>query len=406
VRVEVGAGADGARLDLTLAGDDPRQLETTAALLETQLRTLRDIGAVISGAALATPEIQITPDPAQAAAHGVTTEAMAGVIRVATSGDYAANLAKLNLPGRQLPIRVRLAPALRENLDALAQLRVPAAAATAATGANATAATNTNTNTATAAAAAPAAVALGDIARIEIGAGPAMITRLDRARNHTLSIELAGRTLGEVAAEALRLPALQNLPPGITRVEQGEMEDMTEMFGSFGFAMLVGLFCIYAVLVLLFHDFLQPLTILMAIPLALGGALLPLVLTGGSFSMPALIGLLMLTGIVTKNSILLVDYIIKAREKGLPRPAALHEACRHRVRPILMTTLAMTGGMLPTVLGLAGGDPSFRQPMALVVVGGLTTSTLLSLVVIPVAYTLLDDATAWAARLSRRRTAR
>jgi multidrug efflux pump subunit AcrB len=373
VRVQVGAAGEGAKLDITLAGDDPALLETTAAQLETQLRTLRGTGAVISGAALEAPEIQITPDFAQAAALGVTTEAIADTARVATNGDYSARLARLNLPGRQIPIRVALAPGTRADLDALSQLRVPAASG--------------------------ATVALGDVARMTFGSSPSMITRLDRSRNITISVELNGRILGEVMTEACELPILQNLPAGVRLAGQGEAERMGEMFDSFGAAMLIGLFCIYAVLVLLFHDFLQPVTILMAIPLALGGALLPLVVTGGSFSMAAAIGLLMLMGIVTKNSILLVEYIIMSRAKGMTRPEAIIDACHKRVRPIIMTTLAMTGGMLPVILGLAGGDPSFRHPMAIVVAGGLMTSTLLSLVVIPVTYTLLDDTLAFFKRL-------
>ncbi|MDR2674754.1 MAG: efflux RND transporter permease subunit [Opitutaceae bacterium] len=375
-RIQVGAGADGTSLDLCLAGDDAAQLETAAALLEARLRTLKGTGAVVSSAALEAPEIRIIPDPARAAAHGVTAEAIAAVVRVATNGDYAARLAKLNLPARQIPIRVSFAGTVREDVDALAQLRVPAAGG--------------------------ATVALGSIARIEVGGGPAMISRLDRSRNITVSVELNGRVFGDVLREARRLPVLQNLPEGVALVEQGDMQHMTEMFASFGTAMLVGLFCVYAVLVLLFHDFLQPLAILAAIPLALGGALLPLVVTGGSFSMAAILGLLMLMGIVTKNSILLVECIIMSRGKGLDRAGAITAACRNRARPILMTTLAMTGGMLPVVLGLAGGDPSFRFPMAVVVAGGLATSTLLSLLVIPVAYTLLDDINVFINRLAKR----
>jgi multidrug efflux pump subunit AcrB len=163
------------------------------------------------------------------------------------------------------------------------------------------------------------------------------------------------------------------------------------LFTSFATAMGIGIFCIYAVLVLLFHDFLQPVTILMALPLALGGALMPLVLSGTSFSMPAVIGLLLLMGIVSKNSILLVEYAITARRSGMARFDALVDACHKRARPIVMTSLAMMGGMAPAALSLVEGDPSFRQPMGVVVIGGLITSTVLSLVVIPVVFTFIDD---------------
>ncbi len=167
---------------------------------------------------------------------------------------------------------------------------------------------------------------------------------------------------------------------------------MAELFASFGLAMLTGVLCIYIVLVLLFKDFLQPVTILAALPLSLGGAFVALLLTGKSFSMPSLIGLIMLMGIATKNSILLVEYAIVARrDHGMNRFDALLDACHKRARPIVMTTMAMGAGMLPIAIGIGAADPSFRSPMAIAVIGGLITSTLLSLLVIPVVYTLVDD---------------
>jgi multidrug efflux pump subunit AcrB len=234
-------------------------------------------------------------------------------------------------------------------------------------------------------------VDLGSIADIRIGGSPSEINRIDRSRNITLSVELNGRILNDVYSEAKTLPALRNLRQGVRLVEQGELQRSSELFESFGIAMAIGVFCIYAVLVLLFHDFLQPLTILMALPLSLGGALLPLVMTGTSFSMPAVIGLLMLMGVVTKNSILLVEYAIMSRRAGMSRFNALVDACHKRARPIIMTTIAMGCGMLPVAFSLTGGDSSFRQPMAIVVIGGLMTSTFLSLLVIPVIFTFVDD---------------
>jgi multidrug efflux pump subunit AcrB len=166
---------------------------------------------------------------------------------------------------------------------------------------------------------------------------------------------------------------------------------MNELFASFGLAMLTGVLCIYIVLVLLFKDFVHPVTILAALPLSLGGAFIGLLLTGSSLSMPSLIGLIMLMGIATKNSILLVDYVLIARrDLGMPRWDALLDACHKRARPIVMTTIAMGAGMLPIALGL-GVDPSFRSPMAIAVIGGLITSTFLSLLVIPVVFTYVDD---------------
>lgn len=364
VRIEVGTGGSGTTLEITLASDDSGALDRVAGALEEQLRGLQGIGAVTSSASLQAPEVQIVPDLNRAAALGVTAEAISEAVRVATSGDYSSSLAKLNLPQRQLPIRVRFDPGNRTTLDDIADLRV---------------------------AGARGSVDLGSVADIRIGGSPSEISRIDRSRNVTLSVELNGRILGDVYREAQALPALQNLPDDVRLVEQGELERSSELFNNFAIAMGIGVFCIYAVLVLLFQDFFQPLTILMALPLSLGGALLPLVLTGTSFSMPVLIGLLMLMGVVTKNSILLVEYAIMSRRAGLSRFDALVDACHKRARPIVMTTIAMGGGMLPVALSLSGGDASFRQPMAIVVIGGLMTSTVLSLVVIPVIFTFVDD---------------
>jgi multidrug efflux pump subunit AcrB len=182
------------------------------------------------------------------------------------------------------------------------------------------------------------------------------------------------------------------LPPGVKVVPSGDLEYMAEMYGEFGIAMLAGIFCVYAVMVLLFHDFGQPITILAALPLSSCGALGMLWVFGYTISMMSLIGLLMLVGIVTKNSILLVEYAIMARrDLGMSRSEALVDACHKRVRPIIMTTVAMAAGMLPIATGLAGDD-SFRVPMAVVVIGGLVTSTVLSLLVVPVVYEIVDDA--------------
>ncbi|RDJ98437.1 efflux RND transporter permease subunit [Paraburkholderia lacunae] len=371
VRVSVNNGGNGEKLQITLAGSDAVSLEAAASELEKQLRTLHGIGNVTSSAALQRPEVQFHIDPARAAALGVTAEAAANAVRIGTYGDYSTTLPKLNLPGRQIAIRARLDPALRQDLDAIGQLRV---------------------------AGSHGSVTLASVGSLSIGSGPSQIDRMDRDRNIALSVELNGRTLGEVNNEAQHLPALQHLPPGVHQVQQGEVERMGELFGSFGLAMAIGIFCVYAVLVLLFHDFLQPVTILCALPLSIGGAMFSLLATRMSFSMPALIGLLMLMGIVTKNSILLVEYaVIARRERGMSRLEALMDACHKRARPILMTTIAMGAGMLPNALGL-GAEPSFRQPMAIVVIGGLLASTFLSLIVIPVMFTYVDDLEQWLRR--------
>jgi multidrug efflux pump subunit AcrB len=283
---------------------------------------------------------------------------------VATAGDYSQNLPKFNVSERQIPINVRLPLSTRADLEAIKRLQVM--------GKN-------------------GPVMLTQVASVEVGSGPSQIDRLNRNRQITIEIELGSRELGAVTDEVNGLPAMKALPPSVTEANLGDAQMMAELFASFGLAMIIGILCIYAVLVLLFKDFLQPITILAALPLSIGGAFILLLLTGKSFSMPSLIGLLMLMGVVTKNSILLVEYAIMAqRDLGLSRVDALVDACHKRAQPIVMTTLAMGFGMLPIALGF-GADPSFRSPMAIAVIGGLVTSTLLSLIVIPAVYTFVDD---------------
>ncbi|MDO8413721.1 MAG: efflux RND transporter permease subunit, partial [Gallionellaceae bacterium] len=364
VRVSIGTGNSGEKLLLILGGDDAEMLTATVRNVERDLRTLHGLGNITSSASLARPEIIIKPDFARMADLGVNAASIGETVRVATTGDYSTALAKLNLPQRQIPIRVLMPESARQNLEVLQRLPVP----------------GRNGN-----------VMLGNVADISINSSAARIYRLDRSRVVTISVELNGRELGDVFAEVNKLPSMMMLPPGIKRAESGDAERMQELFGSFGLAMLTGVVCVYIVLVLLFKDFLQPVTILAALPLSMGGAFVALLVTHSSFSMPSLIGLLMLMGIVTKNSILLVEYAIVARrDHGMNRLDALRDACHKRARPILMTTIAMGVGMLPIAMGF-GVDPSFRSPMATAVIGGLITSTLLSLLVIPVAFTYVDD---------------
>ena len=372
VRVKLGSGNSGESLQIMLASDNPTLLATTSKAVERELRTLNGIGSVTSSASLQRPEIQIKPDYARAADLGVTSSALANAVRVATYGDYLTSLGKLNLPQRQVDVRVRLANTVRQDIDTIGQIRVE--------GSN-------------------GLVALNNLAEIRVSDGPSQIVRRDRQRQATINVELGGRSIGEVMAEANLLPSLKSLPSGVTQMASGEAERMGELFGSFGLAMVAGVLCIYVVLVLLFHDFLQPATILAALPLSVGGAFLALLITGASFSLSSIMGLLMLMGIVTKNSILLVEYAIMARrERGMSRLDALMDACHKRSRPILMTTIAMAAGMLPIALGFGAADPSFRGPMAISVIGGLVTSTLLSLLVIPVVFTYVDDVLVWLRR--------
>ena len=386
VRIKVGLGASGEKYVLVLTGEDPEVLQTAALAVEKDLRTIVGLGSVASSASLIRPEITVRPDFARAADLGITSAAIADTLRIATLGDFDVALSKLNLPQRQVPIVVRLDSAARKDLSVLERLHVPSAKPGVG------------------------AVMLGQVAKLEVTGGPAVIGRYDRARNINFEMELSGLQLGDVAEIALALPSVKNLPPGVKVIEVGDAEVMGELFASFGLAMLTGVLCIYIVLVLLFKDFLHPVTILSALPLSLGGAFVGLLLAHKSFSMPSLIGLIMLMGVATKNSILLVEYAIVARRghdgsdgqpvvPGKSRLDALLDACHKRARPIVMTTIAMGAGMLPIALGWGASDASFRSPMAIAVIGGLITSTVLSLLVIPAVFTYVDDAGVWVKRM-------
>jgi multidrug efflux pump subunit AcrB len=375
-RVKVGFGGSAEKYVLVLAGDDGRTLAEHGAQVERELRTLPGIGNVTSSSSLVRPEIVVRPDPARAADLGVSTAAIAETLRVATAGDYEQSLSKLNLAQRQVPVVVRLPAQARTDLELLARLPVPGARGP---------------------------VPLGNVATLALDSGPAQIERYDRQRNIKFEIELNQQPLGQVEARALALPSLRNLPAGITVTAVGDAEAMNELFDSFALAMGTGVLCIYIVLVLLFGSFVQPVTILGALVLSVPGAFLALFVTQSAISMPSMIGLIMLMGIATKNSILLIDYVILAqRDHGLARKDAILDACRKRARPIVMTTIAMGAGMMPIALGL-GTDPSFRAPMAIVVIGGLVTSTFLSLLVIPVLFTYVDDLVLALRRLGSRR---
>jgi multidrug efflux pump subunit AcrB len=377
-RVSVGFGGSSEKYILVLASEDGQVLAEHARKVERELRTIPGIGNVTTSASLVRPELALRPDFAAAADLGVTTTAMADTLRIATAGDYSQALAKLNLSQRQIPIVVRLPAEARQDLALLERLTVPGRTGP---------------------------VMLGNVAELRVDSGPAEIDRYDRLRNVNFEIELNGQSLGLVESQALALPSLSVLPPGVLQTTIGDAEAMNELFASFGLAMLTGVLCIYIVLVLLFKDFIQPATILAALVLSIPGAFLALFLTGTALSMPSMIGLIMLMGIATKNSILLIDYVVLARrEHGLNRWDALLDACSKRARPIIMTTVAMGAGMLPIAIGL-GTDPSFRAPMAIVVIGGLITSTFLSLLVIPVAYTYVDDAIEWMRHRGRKKPA-
>jgi multidrug efflux pump subunit AcrB len=305
-RVKVGFGGSSEKYIVVLAGEDGRVLNEHAQQVERELRTIPGIGNVTSTSSLVRPELVVRPDFARAADLGVTSAAIADTLRIATAGDYDQALAKLNLPQRQVPVVVRLPAAARTDLELLRQLPVPGA---------------------------HGPVRLSNVAQLSIESGPAQIDRYDRQRNINFEIELNQQPLGEVEKQAQALPSLKNLPPGVSQRGVGDVEAMGELFQSFGLAMLTGVLCIYIVLVLLFHDFVQPVSILGALLLAIPGAFLALFVTHTALSMPSMIGLIMLMGVASKNSILLVEYAIMARrDLGLSRTEALLDACHKRAR--------------------------------------------------------------------------
>ena len=353
--------------NFSLTSTDPQLLEQTAQQIMTEIRALPSAGAVTSDRSLPRQELTVTPDRLAMADKGVTTQDIATTLRVATVGDYEQRLSKLNLDTRQIPIVVRLPDVAKQNVSQLEGLYVPSALP------------------------AGQGVRVGEVASLDFGTGPAQISRLDRERAISITVQPANGELGDLVQAVKAIPSMQQLPASITIIDQGQAENMAELFSGFVIAMSVGVVCILGVLILLFGRILQPFTILMALPLSIGGAFVGLVITKSSLSMPSMIGFIMLMGIATKNSILLVDYALIAQRRGLARFDAIIDSCRKRARPIIMTTIAMGAGMLPLVFGWGDADPTFRRPMAAAVLGGLATSTLLSLVVIPVVYTLMDD---------------
>jgi len=285
-------------------------------------------------------------------------------------GDLPQNGAKFALSDRTIPIRVSLPERSRRDLTTLENLPVP-----------------TSTG---------ASVPLKSVADISFGQGPSSVRRYNQSRRLYIDADLApGVQLGTANDKVHALPTLKNLPVGVRLVETGDTEFMNELVSNFAIAVAAGVLMVLAVLVLLFARVFQPITILSALPLSLGGAVLALFLTNTAFSLPVMIGVLMLMGIVAKNSILLVDFAIEEMRAGKNRLQAIVEAGHKRARPIVMTTVAMVAGMLPVAFGL-GEASDFRRPMAIAVIGGLITSTLLTLVIVPAVFTLFDDIERWA----------
>jgi hydrophobe/amphiphile efflux-1 (HAE1) family protein len=355
-------------LSIVLRSENPEALNQAADALEKQMRSLAGLVEVSSTASLVKPEILVIPNPQRAADLGVTVQAIARTASLATIGDNDANLAKFNLSDRQIPIRVQIDPKARTDINTITNLQVPSQNGRL--------------------------IPLVAVADIRFGSGPATIDRYDRARQVAVEANLQGISLGEAVEKINKLPVMQSLPLGVVQQPSGSAKIMQDIFSRFGGALGLALMCIYAILVLLYNNFLHPLSIMAALPFCLGGALVALMFTQKPLGIYALIGIILLLGIVTKNSILLVDYTIINMQEGKTQRQALLESGVSRLRPILMTSLATIAGTLPLALGIGAGS-EVRQPMGIAILGGFTTSTLLTLLVVPVIFSYIDDFQTW-----------
>lgn len=366
IRYSFGNGGGGREFTLILSGPSGAAVEQAAQAMEREARQKVSVLAnVVSTAALARPEIRIVPRLEEAADLGISEAQIAEAARIATVGDVSANLAKFSVVDRQVPIRVQLDERARGDLSTLDTLRIKAKNGTT--------------------------VPLATVADTGFGEGPTTIERFDRRRRVAIEADLVGSApLGEAIEQVMALPSARNLPAGVTISRFGDSEIMEEVFSSFSRAIAAGVLMVLAVLVLLFADAMQPITIIFSMPLSIGGAFLALLLTGNAINLSVIIGFLMLMGIVTKNAILLVDFAITEVASGVERTQALIEAGRKRAQPVIMTTAAMTAGMVPSALGIGEGG-AFRSPMAIALIGGLLASTFLSLVFVPAAFTIMDD---------------
>jgi multidrug efflux pump subunit AcrB len=353
-------------ISLVVTGTESGIVSNVAAELATQMKRIPIIANVISETSLDRPELRIQPRADLAARLGVSTESLSETIRVATIGDVGPALAKFDTGDRLVPIRVQLEDAARGELPILEQLRVPLGGGRGG-------------------------VPLSVVADIKLDQGPTSINRYDRERQATVAADLVGAAaLGDATKKIYELPVMKSLPKGVKVSPSGDAESLAELSDGFATAITAGLMMVYAVLVLLFGTFLQPITILFSLPLSIGGAIAALLLTGKQLTTPVWIGILMLMGIVTKNAIMLVEFAVEAVREGKPRHEAIIDAGMKRARPIVMTTVAMVAGMMPSALAFgAGGE--FRSPMALAVIGGLLFSTVLSLVFVPAMFMLMDD---------------
>jgi hydrophobe/amphiphile efflux-1 (HAE1) family protein len=364
-------------ISLVVTGTDSNIVANVASELATQMKRIPLISNVISETSLDRPELRVQPRADLAARLGVSTESLSETIRVATIGDVGPALAKFDAGDRLVPIRVQLEDTARANFQTLEQLRVPLGGGRGG-------------------------VPLSVVADIKLDQGPTSINRYDRERQATVAADLVGTAaLGDALKKIYELPVMKSLPKNVSVKQSGDAESLNELADGFATAISAGLMMVYAVLVLLFGTFLQPITILFSLPLSIGGAILDLLVTGKQLTTPVWIGILMLMGIVTKNAIMLVEFAVEAIREGRPREEAIIDAGMKRARPIVMTTIAMAAGMMPSALAFgAGGE--FRSPMALAIIGGLIFSTALSLLFVPAMFMMMDDLGRLSSRLGRK----
>lgn len=356
-------------IEVILASADGEALARAQAELVRQMRSVKEVTEPRPAPAPSSVQLIIRPRLAEAARLNVSTGAIAQIARVATLGDIDANVARFSAGEQRLPVRVRLPRADRTDLTRIGQLAVPTLDGKTTT--------------------------LETVADISFEAGPGHILRYDRERRASVQADFNNATIIGQASDAIAaLPVMRDLPTGVREARDGDQEDMAQLFGGLIMAMVAGVALVYAVMVLLFRSFFKPASILSALPLSLGGAFVTLKLAGLPLDLPVMIGLLMLLGLAAKNSILLVEFAIEAERAGIARISALEQACAERSRPIIMTTLAMVAGMIPTALGIGEGA-EWRQPMAVAVIGGLVSSTVLSLILVPVVYAFVDDLERW-----------
>ena len=363
-----GAGGSSKDLSIILKSENAGALTKTANALEKQMGEIPGLVEVTSSISLVKPEIAIEPDLDRAADLGVSVQAIARTASLALIGDNDFSLAKFNLPDRQIPIRVQISPDQRSDIETLKNLRVPSSDGTL--------------------------VPITAVADIRLGSGPAEIKRFNRNRQVELGANLQGIALGNAIAKVKSLPAMNPLPPDVSEEPFGDAKIMRDVFSRFLGALGLAVLSIYAILVLLYNNFLYPFAILAALPFSIGGALLGLLVMQKELGLFALIGIVLLMGLVTKNAILLVDFALAAIKQGKPQFKAVVEAGVSRLRPILMTSISTIAGMMPIALEL-GADGEVRSPMAIAVIGGFTTSTLLTLVVVPVMFTYVDNFLRW-----------